>query len=140
MVLNVCRYKGLIPTAAKQVPYTATKFVIFEATRDAIYEKYPQKDLSKVQQLCVSTVSGFAGGVASAVASQPADAILTRINAVKSEITLVQAVKDLGFKGLLTGLTPRLGMFGAMASLQLLVYDGVRVLVGLPVTQGVKKP
>lgn len=47
----------------KQVPYTAVKFAVFEATEDALYQMVPpekaEKGLSKVEQLGITTVSGF---------------------------------------------------------------------------------
>jgi solute carrier family 25 phosphate transporter 3 len=59
----------------KQLPYTATKFAVFEATEYQIYSRSTrsQNEMSKLEQLGITFVSGFIGGVASAVTSQPAD-------------------------------------------------------------------
>ncbi|KAI9137779.1 mitochondrial substrate carrier family protein N [Paraphysoderma sedebokerense] len=153
-------YKGLVPIMAKQIPYTAVKFAVFEATEDVLYSllrKYKQSNregshgkvtLKDSEKLGITLVSGFVGGVASAVASNPADAVLTRINSVSKveggkPLSMMKglrmALKDLGFSGLWRGVHTRMGMVGVMAALQLFVYDSTKVALGIGVSQGVKK-
>lgn len=134
-------YRGFAPLVMKQVPYTAVKLTVFEATEELLYDHLlpqPRSDLSSATQLGVSAVSGFVGGVASAVASHPADTLLTRVNVSKSGVWTV--LRQLGFSGIWSGLMPRMGMVGVLAALQLLVYDTAKVvLFGLPTSQGIKQ-
>jgi len=137
-------YKGFIPLVLKQVPYTAVKFAVFEGMLELIYDKIlkkPRHELSKTTQLAVSFVSGFVGGVVSAVASHPADTMLTRVNVAKGSVfvALMDAIRALGFRGIWAGVVPRMGMVGTLAALQLFVYDAAKVyLFGLPTSQGIK--
>jgi solute carrier family 25 phosphate transporter 3 len=69
--------------------------------------------------------------------------MLTRVNASADKNTtvtnaIVKTVKELGFSGLTRGLIPRMGMVGIMAACQLLVYDGAKLMLGLPTSTGVK--
>jgi solute carrier family 25 phosphate transporter 3 len=133
-------YKGFAPLVMKQVPYTAVKLMVFEACEEYIYDHLmdkPRSELSNPIQLGVTTVSGFIGGIASAVVSHPADTVLTKVNA--TEGGLWEALKQVGLRGMWAGLIPRMGMVGVLAALQLLVYDGAKVtLFNLPTSQGIK--
>lgn len=132
-------YKGFAPLVMKQVPYTAVKLTTFEACEEVIYDRLPPREqLSKGIQLMITTISGFIGGVASAVASHPADTLLTRINVKKGGMWAV--LRETGFMGLWAGLLPRMGMVGTLAALQLLTYDAAKVtLFALPTSQGIKQ-
>lgn len=48
----------------------------------------------------------------------------------------MDVVKQLGWKGLWTGLGPRIVMIGTLTGLQWLIYDTFKVYVGLPTTGG----
>jgi solute carrier family 25 phosphate transporter 3 len=139
-------YRGLLPLILKQVPYTAVKFCVFEGTLKGMDMILPTKraDLPRSHQLVLSFIAGFVGGVASAVASHPADTLLTAVNAANknSQTSVSKAIaakaKELGWKGIWRGLVPRMGMVGIMAASQLWVYDTSKVMIfGLPVTQGI---
>ena len=134
-------YKGFIPLVMKQVPYTAVKLATFEMMEELFYDhliSIPRQDLSNVAQLGVTTASGLVGGVASAIASHPADTLLTKINASKQGFWSI--VQSVSFSNIWAGLMPRMGMVGVLAALQLLVYDAAKVtLFGLPTSQGIKK-
>lgn len=135
-------YKGFVPLVMKQVPYTAVKLTVFEAAEELLYGRFLTKsrhELSNSIQLGVTTVSGFVGGVVSAIASHPADTILTRVN-VAGDGKVWPILKQMGLRGIWVGLMPRMGMVGVLAALQLLVYDAAKVaLFGLPTSQGIKK-
>lgn len=165
-------YKGLIPLILKQVPYTAVKFCVFEGTLKALDAVLPRKraEYDKRVQLSLTFLAGFVGGVASAVASHPADTLLTAVNVRAETATaasttatstastttvdrpkpsssgsvwhaLRAAGSELGWSGVWRGLFPRMGMVGVMAACQLWVYDASKVLIfGLPVTQGLPSP
>lgn len=135
-------YRGFAPLLMKQVPYTAVKLTVFEAVEEIIYGRIltrPRQELSNLAQLGVTTVSGFIGGVASAIASHPADTVLTKVNVTEGGLWSV--LKQTGFTGIWAGLMPRMGMVGVLAALQLLVYDAAKVtLFGLPTSQGIRTP
>lgn len=147
-------YRGLLPLILKQVPYTAVKFAVFEASLKLIDLLLPMKraELSKSYQLTITFIAGFIGGIASAIASHPADTLLTSMNvaskmtSVKTRVisqtngmsALISKAKELGWIGIWRGIFPRMGMVGIMAASQLLIYDASKVLIfGLSVTQGI---
>lgn len=134
-------YRGFVPLVMRQVPYTAVKLSVFETTEEIIYDHILKKhrhELTASEQLRITAISGFIGATVSAVASHPADTILTKIN-VSSESTW-NVLKGLGFSGLWTGLRPRMVMIGVLGCLQLLTYDTIKVtLFGLSTTQGIKE-
>ncbi len=134
-------YKGLGPLLCKQVPYTAVKLTVFEHVEEVIYgcARYRHRarsEIDHVEQLAITAASGFVGGVASAVASHPADTILTKVNAGgASTLAILRSVR---FAALWAGIVPRMAMVGMLASLQLLAYDTAKVvLFGLPTSQGI---
>jgi solute carrier family 25 phosphate transporter 3 len=130
-------YKGFAPLLMKQVPYTAVKLATFEACEEFLYSHLKREEMSNGAQLAVTTVSGFVGGVASAVVSHPADTMLTKINVTEGGLGSV--LRQTGITGIWAGLLPRMGMVGVLAALQLLVYDAAKVtLFGLPTSQGIK--
>lgn len=134
-------YRGFVPLLLKQVPYTAVKFAVFEAVEECIYERVLRRarhQLPSATQLAVTAASGLVGGVFAAVASHPADTILTRANTTNAP--LLSIVHKAGVRGIWAGLLPRIAMVGFLASLQLLVYDTAKVvLFGLPTSQGIKR-
>ena len=81
-------YKGIQPLWARQVPYTIIKFMTFERIVEMFYKKVltkPKADYPMFVQLSVSFVSGFIGGIICAIASHPADTIVSKLNNVKSD-------------------------------------------------------
>lgn len=130
-------YRGFVPLLMKQVPYTAVKLATFEMVEEVLYDHLPPREqLSSSQQLAITTISGFVGGVASAIVSHPADTLLTRVNNGQG-MSLWKALQG---TNIWAGLVPRMGMVGVLAALQLLTYDATKVLIfGLPTSQGIKK-
>lgn len=136
-------YKGLTPLWLRQIPYTMMKFASFERTVEAIY-KYalsrPRQEYNKTQQLGVTFISGYIAGVFCAIVSHPADTLVSKLNNVPKgagESTLqlsVRLTKELGFKGVWRGLTPRIVMIGTLTALQWFIYDSYKVYTGLPTT------
>eukprot|EP01027_Heterolobosea_sp_BB2_P008902 GEZU01013191.1.p1 GENE.GEZU01013191.1~~GEZU01013191.1.p1 ORF type:complete len:218 (-),score=66.72 GEZU01013191.1:597-1250(-) len=141
-------YKGLTPIMMKQVPYTVVQLVSFQTAVEMIYKSLDKlahkkkEDLSTGAQLTVSTVGGIMAGVTSAVASHPADTVLSRINATErlgNESTLgtiTRIVKELGWRRVWLGIGPRCVMVGALSAGMFLIYDSVKVACGLPTTTG----
>ena len=81
------------------------KFACFERTGEALY-KYvvpkPRSDCSKPEQLVVTFATGYIAGVFCAVVSHPADTVVSKLNNDVGN-TPIQAAKELGIKGTLTG-------------------------------------
>lgn len=61
---------------------------------------------------------------------------LPKTEAGQKQVTAMDVVKQLGWKGLWTGLGPRIVMIGTLTGLQWLFYDTFKVYVGLPTTGG----
>lgn len=134
-------YKGLPPLLLKQVPYTMAKFSVFEMTSELVYKTlpYPRSEMSNSSQLIISLGSGIVAGVASAVISQPADTVLSKINKTKTDGGMWKAigiiVKDLGMKGLFLGMGARAVMVGTITAGQFFIYDYCKLLMGVTPAQ-----
>jgi solute carrier family 25 phosphate transporter 3 len=136
-------FKGLTPLWARQIPYTMMKFGAFENVVQALY-KYvvpkPKAECNKTEQLGVSFAAGYIAGVFCAVVSQPADNIVSKLNAIKGS-TIGSIVNDIGWGKLFTnGLGLRIVMIGTLTGLQWGIYDAYKVYVGLPTTGSAPPP
>lgn len=135
-------FRGLVPILAKQVPYTCTQLTVFSYATEYFYRSLlprygkSKSDLSTAQQLDVSIVSGVLAGVVSAVASHPADTLLSLVNKTGEKRTLMMILKDIGFKGVWAGIVPRCLMVSFLSAGMFLIYDGSKVALGLPTTGG----
>ncbi|CAM9199499.1 unnamed protein product [Phaeothamnion confervicola] len=78
-------FGGLGPLLFREVPFAVTKYLVFELSRDAIYSALPATQEGIFSSLTVSLACGLLGGVAAAIVSNPADAVLTRLNAPQAE-------------------------------------------------------
>lgn len=76
--------------------------------------------------------SGIIAGTAAAIISQPADTLLSKINKQKGadgqSVTsrLVTMSKELGVKGLFTGLAPRIVMVATLTAGQFAIYGDIK--------------
>eukprot|EP00128_Syssomonas_multiformis_P004655 Colp12_sorted_trinity150504_noHs@18824 len=143
-------YKGIVPILLKQLPYTMTQLAVFQHAVELAYTTIlptytpykSKKDMTTQQQLAVSVGSGIVAGVVSAIASHPADTVLSRVNDskhVNSKSPVADVLKELGFRGLWHGLGTRCLMVGALSAGMFLIYDSVKVMCGLPTTTGFEK-
>uniref|UniRef100_A0A7E4VQ25 Phosphate carrier protein, mitochondrial n=1 Tax=Panagrellus redivivus TaxID=6233 RepID=A0A7E4VQ25_PANRE len=126
-------FKGLPPLWMRQIPYTASKFVCFEACIETIYKdilKKQRHEVSGRDQLAVSLVSSVISGIVCAICSHPPDVVVSKLykdpNAKLWEVT-----KQLGFRGLWSGLAARILMIGSIATMQLFVVDSVKTAFNL---------
>lgn len=136
-------FKGVTPLWARQIPYTMMKFGAFENTVTALY-KYvipkPKSECSKTEQLGVSFLAGYIAGVFCAVVSQPADNLVSKMNAQKG-VPASAIIKEMGWAALFTrGLGLRIIMVGTLTGLQWGIYDAYKVYVGLPTTGAPVEP
>lgn len=119
----------------KQVPYACVKFTVFDLSTEYLYKTYPavQEDLKL--SLLISLVGGILGGVAAAVVSNPADTVISELKKAKSNLSPQEALKVLldrdGVSALFTGLPLRMVFSSLTASLQFLVFDGIRFALGV---------
>jgi solute carrier family 25 phosphate transporter 3 len=138
-------YKGLLPLICRQVPNTMIKFATYENTVRLFY-KYlltkPKSEYNKNAKLTVTFVSGYISGIFCCLVSNPADTIVSKINANKlfSNKNIFTSVRiiynDIGFFGLWRGLSTRILMIGTLSALEWLIYDFFKTLKGLETTGG----
>merc|ERR1712084_168113 len=140
-------FKGLSPLWARQIPYTVVKFVFFEKVVEMFYRYVftsPKESYSKATQLSITFASGYTAGVLCAIVSHPADTMVSKLNAIKSEGSTGENIKkiyaEIGFAGLWRGLATRIIMIGTLTGLQWWIYDSFKVAMGLQTTGGGAAP
>lgn len=131
-------YAGFGPILFKQVPYNMAKFSTMEIVLETIlsFVGKPKSELSSTEATAYNLGSGLIAGFAAATISQPADTLLSKVNKTKAapgESTVGRLIKfsrDLGVKGLFTGLKTRLVMVGTMTALQFGIYGQIKSALG----------
>ncbi|CAH9098393.1 unnamed protein product [Cuscuta epithymum] len=128
-------YKGLIPLLGRNLPFSVVMFSTFEHTVDFMYKKIIQRrkeECSRMQQLGVTCLAGYAAGSIGSIVSNPADNIVASLYNKKA-LTLKLAVKNIGLVNLFTRSLPiRIMLVGPSLTLQWLFYDTIKVLSGWP--------
>ena len=115
---------GLSPMLLKQVPYTMAK----NASFDVVSRTLRPSGLPGVPLLAALTAS-----LLSTLASQPGDLLLSWVHAKRQP--LKQVVREcFEVQGIGVGLPARFGHVGVIVTLQLLLYDWIKRLCGLPAT------
>jgi solute carrier family 25 phosphate transporter 3 len=113
-----------------------TKFVVFEKAAETLFGIWPKESLSNSLQTCVNLTAGLFAGFASAIVSQPADTMLSKINKTQGlpgESTtsrLVKISKELGIRGSFAGLPARLFMVGTLTAGQFAIYGDLKKALG----------
>ena len=132
-------YKGLIPLWCRQIPYTMMKFTSFENTVRILHSLYlaahPSASLTKIELLFISLAAGYVAGTLCAIVSHPADTVVSRLNQKDSK-NLMQVALEMKCSEIWRGLPLRIAMVGTLTAMQWLVYDGFKVIIGLPTTGG----
>jgi solute carrier family 25 phosphate transporter 3 len=129
-------YDGLLPLMIRQVLFGMMKFLIFDMASDFILGGLPSAlRASVVVALLVSLLSGAIAGVFSAIVSQPADVVLSRVakgaksggdflSQVGNIFGEVRAVwTEFGVGGFFLGLGSRCIWSGAIIAGQFFLYD-----------------
>ncbi|KAL1405880.1 mitochondrial phosphate carrier protein [Vanrija albida] len=127
-------YAGFGPILFKQIPYTMAKFAVYEIAVEKILAAAGKNkaDLTTGQTTGLNLSAGLIAGMAAAVISQPADTLLSKINKTKGapgESTtsrIIGMAKQLGVKGLFTGMSARLVMIGTLTAGQFLIYGDIK--------------
>lgn len=136
-------YKGLYPLWGRQIPYTMVKFATFEKVVELIYKQLgkPKDSYNGFQQTGVSFLGGYIAGIGAAVASHPADVMVSKLNSDRKPgegagAALGRIYSNIGFRGLFNGVGIRIIMIGTLTGAQWLIYDTFKVFLGLPTTGG----
>ena len=128
-------FSAVPPFLLKEVPFAAAKFTIFTIVTQYLYQTFPAAQEDIQLSLLVSLVGGIFGGAMAAVISNPADATISEMKKSVSELTPVTAAKGLiekgGYANLMRGLPIRMAFYPLVVSTQFLVYDAIRIYLGV---------
>ena len=155
-------YRGLPAILVKQLPFTIVQLSMFETIKSYIYNNIIFQlgnGSGDEYKFLISFVSATIAGIFASLASQPGDTLLSAVNkksraevcatdniieisgksAALCEQTGVldimkENIEELGITGLFTGTKARLVHVVVMVVIQLLVYDYVKQLCGIPIT------
>jgi solute carrier family 25 (mitochondrial phosphate transporter), member 3 len=132
-------FKGLPAMLCKQVPYTMSKQVSFDLFAAMLYtlsEGLPMKpeDL----KWAISIGSAFLASILSCLCSQPGDMVLTATFNDQEHRGFTSIVKSIyskhGIGGFFIGTQARLALVVSVVTSQLVIYDIVKHILGLPAT------
>ncbi|GLT26928.1 hypothetical protein SLA2020_019660 [Shorea laevis] len=126
-------YRGLVPLLGRNLPFSMVMFSTFEHSVDFLYRNLIQRrkdECSKVQQLGVTCLAGYAAGSVGSFISNPADNIVASTYTKKAD-SLILAIKKIGLFNLFTrSLSIRILLVGPVVTLQWLFYDTIKVFGG----------
>uniref|UniRef100_A0A6U3SQ47 Mitochondrial phosphate carrier protein n=1 Tax=Ditylum brightwellii TaxID=49249 RepID=A0A6U3SQ47_9STRA len=131
-------FGGLPAMLSKQVPYTFAKQVSFDTFATMLYAVAANANFAAADvKFEVSFGAALLASVLACLLSQPGDVILTAtykgsnasFGSVVSQIT-----ENRGIQGFFSGLSARFIHVGAIITSQLVLYDVVKQLLGLPAT------
>ncbi|KAK7257598.1 hypothetical protein RIF29_31674 [Crotalaria pallida] len=109
-------------------------FSTFEHSVDFLYSnvvKRKKEDCSKVQQLGVTSLAGYAAGSVGSFVSNPADNVVSALYNKKAD-SLLLAIRKIGLANLFTRSLPiRMLLVGPSITLQWFFYDTIKILGGL---------
>lgn len=133
-------YSGFIPLLFKQVPYAVGQFTTHEWLNEVIFRTLGEEKkstLSQLQMTGVELTSGIGAGIAAAILSHPADTLLSQMNKGKggpggSLTKLSTLARQIGFKGLWSGLGARLVMCCGLVSGQFVLYAQIKTALDAP--------
>jgi solute carrier family 25 phosphate transporter 3 len=133
-------WKCLPSMLFKQVPYTVTKNVSFDLITTFAYGTVAElgRNICGRTKFIIPLVSAMIASVLSCISSQPGDMLLSVINAHKGKLTnrdhVRNIMKENGIGGFFIGIRERFVHVGLIVTVQLLIYDFVKRLVGITAT------
>jgi len=132
-------FSGLPAMLSKQIPYTMGKQVSFDIAAAYLYILAASLAVSKVDaKWPISILSAFVASIFACIFSQPGDMILTatyRSEGSSSFLsTIANIYKQRGLAGFFLGLQARLAHVASIITSQLVLYDIIKISLGLPVT------
>jgi solute carrier family 25 (mitochondrial phosphate transporter), member 3 len=133
----VSMMSGTWAMLAKQVPYTFGKQVSFDVIAATLYSVLAQIT-EVVNKWLVSILSAFCASIVACLCSQPGDMILTETYLGGKPGAFLVVIRDIYARGGLAeffrGTVARIVHVGMIITSQLVVYDLVKQLLGLPAT------
>lgn len=135
-------FGGMYAMLAKQVPYTMAKQVSFDVVAKILYSFFDAKSIAGLSssdiKWVVSVSAAFVASLFACIFSQPGDMILTETYKGKSGKSVFGIIGDIyekgGLTGFFTGTGARILHVGMIITSQLVIYDIVKQLLGLPAT------
>lgn len=152
-------YNGVIPVLLKQIPYTMMQLSSFELITTTVYTTASTEGLQLLDEtlhrlpFIVTVCAAVVAAVLSSLVSQPGDVLLSAVNkkalvapstasfdatssseASSAIDVMLQHTRKVGARGLFAGTQARLYHVTFFVVIQLLVYDVVKSLCGIPVT------
>lgn len=137
-VLNL--FAGIYAMLSKQVPYTMAKQVSFDIVATFLYALLTSKGLqAEDMKWVVSVLSAFVASIFACISSQPGDMILTETYKNSNGRGFFGIIADIhsskgGISGFFTGTGARIVHVSSIITSQLVIYDIVKQLLGLPAT------
>eukprot|EP00979_Chaetoceros_neogracilis_P004075 scaffold707_cov178-Chaetoceros_neogracile.AAC.1 len=131
---------GYTTMLTKQVPYTVTKQVSFELFATNLFALATSLSLASNEdtRLLTTVASAFFASILACTVSQPGDVILTKTfkeNEKDSPLENAIAIyEDKGISGFYAGYSARLAHVACIVTSQLVVYDVLKQMLGLPAT------
>ena len=133
-------WRGINAMMLKQVPYTITKNVSFDFIATATYSAVKSSGyaLTATMKFYIPLVSAMAASVLSTISSQPGDMLLSVQSAHEGNRSAMDFAmdikKEMGIKGFFRGMEARFVHVGLIVTVQLLIYDIIKRVVGIAAT------
>ncbi len=133
-------FKSLPSMLFKQVPYTVAKNVSFDFITTSAYCAVLGSGgvICNRMKFVIPLFSAMIASVISSISSQPGDMLLSVMNAHKGKSTTRDYIKSImeesGIGGFFVGTQERLVHVGMIVTVQLLIYDFVKRVVGISAT------
>jgi solute carrier family 25 (mitochondrial phosphate transporter), member 3 len=133
-------FGSLGPLWGRQIPGTIVNFYTFERTVQFIYNCLgnDKDDYTVLQQLGVTLCAGNVAGVCCALVSHPADSLISlKALPMYAGQSVRHIVQSVGWYRLATrGLAPRILVTGQIISMQWLLYDSFKSILGYGTSGG----
>lgn len=132
-------FYGLTAMLSKQVPYTFAQQVSFDVVATMLYAAAANANFATADvKIEISALAALSASIVACIMSHPGDVLLTttyKNTKAESFGTVVNTVFERnGLAGFFTGLPARFVHVGAIMTSQLVLYDFIKQLLGLPAT------
>jgi len=132
-------WRGVAPTLWRDVPFSAIYWTLYENTKARYLNRYANSSNRKRETIFASFWAGASSGVIAATLTHPFDLVKTRKQIELYELTprrggtkhfptstlqiLKTIVKEEGYRGLLTGWTPRVMEIAPACAIMISTYE-----------------
>lgn len=133
-------FAGLAAMLAKQIPYTSTKQVSFDFIASSLYKLIGKAgtDMDETSKFRITFGAAAITSLLSCITSQPGDFILTETYKAHGSTTFSGIIKgtysERGLGGFFGGLKARIIHCGGIITSQLIIYDRIKIGLGLAAT------